>query len=38
MAEGKPRRLEEFLPELENAERPEHFAAFSKNGVFKRFA
>lgn len=37
MVEGKLRRREEFLRELEHAERPENFAAFVQNVVFKRF-
>lgn len=37
MVEGKLRRMEKFLRELEHAERPENYAAFSKNVVFKRF-
>jgi uncharacterized protein YutE (UPF0331/DUF86 family) len=37
MVEGKLRKIEQFLREMENADRPGGFEAFSRNIVFKRF-
>jgi uncharacterized protein YutE (UPF0331/DUF86 family) len=37
MVEGKLRKIEQFLRELEDADRPKGFEAFSRNIVFKRF-